>query len=307
MSSFIEKIDGDWTLQTLNANDIVTIDSVTTSVTGNLVVGNLNTSGQLYANGNITTESYFIGNFLGNIVGNLVVPGANTDVLFNLNGNAWAASGLTFDSASNVLTSGNAISAVGTITAGNVYTVGNVTANYLIGNGAFITGLPDAYSNANVENYLPIYTGNLVSLQGDVITTANVSGNYILGNGYFLTGVITSVANINSGNSNVTVVSPGGNITVGVGGTSNVVVFATTGEYVTGVVSASGNITGPNVIGTTSGTFGNIKITGNEIDQTQANSIININVCLVNCISNSNVCCFNSCVSVCCLTIYKTC
>jgi hypothetical protein len=89
-----------------------------------------------------------------------------------------------------------------------------------------------------VANYLPTYTGNLVSLTGPVTTTSNVtggnvltggglisatgnvSGNYILGNGALLTGVITSVANINDGTSNVTVVSSGGNITVG--RTSNV-------------------------------------------------------------------------------------
>jgi hypothetical protein len=182
---------------------------------------------------------------------------------------------------------------------------GNIaTANYFIGNGAFLTGLPVTYSNANVANYLPAYTGNLVSLTGPVTTTGNitannvlfgtgvvsgtgtvyaatvsttgnvnsgflstgeasvgnlfsggyvsasgnVTGSYIFGNGALLTGVITSVSNINNGTSNVTVVSSGGNVTVGVGGTSNVAVFATTGEYVTGVVSASGNITGGNVI-----------------------------------------------------------
>ncbi len=43
-------------------------------------------------------------------------------------------------------------------------------------------------------------------------------------------------------------VSSGGNVTVGVGGTANVAVFATTGEYVTGVISATGNITGGNIL-----------------------------------------------------------
>jgi hypothetical protein len=83
----------------------------------------------------------------------------------------------------------------------------------------------------------------------NITTTANVAGNYILGNGSLLTGVSTSASNINSGNSNVTVTSAGGNITVGVGGVSNVAVFATTGEYVTGLISASGNITGGNILG----------------------------------------------------------
>ena len=88
-----------------------------------------------------------------------------------------------------------------------------------------------------------VLTNGLISAQG------NVTGNYILGNGALLTGVITSVANINNGTSNVTVVSSGGNVTVGIGGTSNVAVFATSGVYVTGAISASGNITGDYFIG----------------------------------------------------------
>jgi len=91
---------------------------------------------------------------------------------------------------------------------------------------------------------------------GSLVATGNLTGAYILGNGACLSGVITSVANINNGTSNVTVVSSGGNVTVGIGGTSNVAVFATTGEYITGLISASGNITGGNII--TSGSGGNI-------------------------------------------------
>jgi hypothetical protein len=94
-----------------------------------------------------------------------------------------------------------------------------------------------------------VFVGNSISAVG------NVTGNYILGNGALLTGVITSVANINNGTSNVTVVSSGGNVTVGVGGTGNVAVFSTIG------VEVSGNVTGGNLISTTSGqisTNGNV-------------------------------------------------
>jgi hypothetical protein len=57
-------------------------------------------------------------------------------------------------------------------------------------------------------------------------------------------GTATAIAN---GTSNVTVVSANGNITTSVNGTSNVVVFASTGVYVTGLISASGNITAGNL------------------------------------------------------------
>ena len=99
-------------------------------------------------------------------------------------------------------------------------------------------------SNSGISN-----SGN-ISVSGIVSATGNITGDYILGNGSQLSGIITSVANINSGTSNVTVVSSGGNVTVGVGGTGNVVQFATTGVYVTGIVSATGNITGGNISGT---------------------------------------------------------
>ena len=131
----------------------------------------------------------------------------------------------------------NVVSTTGNITGGNILTSGLISATSTIISAANITG------------------GNVLT-GGQVSATGNVSGNYILGNGALLTGVITSVANINNGTSNVTVVSSGGNVTVGVGGTGNVAVFASTGEYVTGVVSASGNIIGGNII--TSGTGGNI-------------------------------------------------
>ena len=116
------------------------------------------------------------------------------------------------------------------------------TANVLLvsSTGTVTSGTASVTGNVNSGNFL---TGGLIS------ATGNVTGNYILGNGASLTGVITSVANINNGTSNVTVVSSGGNVTVGVGGTSNVAVFATTGEYVTGVVSATGNVTGAYIFG----------------------------------------------------------
>ena len=61
-----------------------------------------------------------------------------------------------------------------------------------------------------------------------------------------VTGV--STANISNGTSNVTVVSSGGNVTVGVGGSGNIAEFSTTGVRITGIASATGNVTGGNVL-----------------------------------------------------------
>jgi len=101
------------------------------------------------------------------------------------------------------------------------------------------------------------YTGTLLSVTG------NVTGNYIFGNGSQLSGI--DATSIQSGTSNVKVTTAGGNIAVSVGGTSNVVVWASTGTYTTGLLSVTGNITGGNI--TTAGaiTNGNITITGANI------------------------------------------
>jgi len=72
---------------------------------------------------------------------------------------------------------------------------GNITANYFIGNGSQLTGLPEQYGNANVAAYMPTYlNGNIAS---NVIPTGNLVYNlgsethrwkdlYLSGNTIFL-------------------------------------------------------------------------------------------------------------------------
>ena len=158
---------------------------------------------------------------------------------------------------------GTSLSVSGNITGGNILGGANVNATTHTGTTVSVTGNitgGNILGGANVN--ATTHTGTTVSVTG------NITGNYILGNGALLTGVITSVANINSGTSNVTVVSSGGNVSVGVGGTGNVAVFATTGEYITGVISATGNITGGNILGganvnATTHTGTTVSVTGN--------------------------------------------
>ena len=117
------------------------------------------------------------------------------------------------------------------------------SSNVVVNSNANVT-----ISSAGTANVLTI--SNIgISTTGLVSATGNVTGNFILGNGVFLTGVITSVANINNGTSNVTVISSGGNVTVGVGGTGNVAVFSTSGLEVTGNVEVSGNMVYANSAG----------------------------------------------------------
>lgn len=100
---------------------------------------------------------------------------------------------------SGTLSTGNISAAnisAANISAGNVITVGNLVGDYLLGNGAFITGLPASYSNTNVASYLPIYTGNLESLTGNVVTTANVSAGNITLTGNITAGNVIATANV---------------------------------------------------------------------------------------------------------------
>jgi len=94
----------------------------------------------------------------------------------------------------------------------NLNVTGNITGTYLLGNGAFLTGITSGtnYSNANVANYLPVYSGNV----------GNGAG-YIFGNGAFLTGIAAGNGNSNYSNANVASYLPtytgnlnGGNLTI---------------------------------------------------------------------------------------------
>jgi hypothetical protein len=259
--------------QTATVNNIVYVYSSATNTWTRTATGfvNLGASGNISAIGNI-----YGGNIIGSIVGNVVAVTAAT---------------VTSNAQPN-------ITSVGTLTSltssGLISTAGNIVGNYIFGNNVNATSVNTtfdgsantfylAYVAQNGANSQVVYnspfltyvsstgvlgasaitatgnvTGGNIRTAGFVSATGNVTGNYILGNGALLTGVITSVANINNGNSNVTVVSSGGNVSVGIGGTANVAVFATTGEYITGVVSASGNVTGANIL-----TAGLISATGN--------------------------------------------
>ena len=219
-----------------------------------------------------TTALTFVQNYSANSIS---AGTSNVSVQSNANvtiSSAGTANVLTISSTGTVVKGTESVT--GNITAGNILTAGiisatgNITGNYFIGNGSQLTGITvsagaaiingtsnvtvGASSNTTVGvagTTVATFANTGIYAPGVVSATGNLYGNYILGNGASLTGVITSVANINSGTSNVTVTAANANITVGVGGTSNVAVFATTGEYVTGVISATGNITGSYIIG----------------------------------------------------------
>ena len=113
------------------------------------LITNVGTLGNLTVSGNITAGNLY-GNINGNISGNIIVPGSNTQVVFNNSGLLGASSGFTFDKATNIVViSGNA-------------EIGNLTTI----NGIFVTGTNISTVNTNANIYLsPTGTG-IVQITG---------------------------------------------------------------------------------------------------------------------------------------------
>ena len=208
------------------SGNIVTAGNITANTS---IIGNVISANSLTVTDSITAN-VFIGTFQGNISGNLVVPGANTQVLYNQNGNAGASINLSFDYGnSNLYVGGNAIA------------TGNITGNYIIGNGSQLTGLPASYSNTQVSNYLAsgaVSTDILTS--ANVSATGNVTGSYVLGNGALLTGINSTLQGNLQGNidantftiNNLPALTVTGNVTAGQ--------LVGNGFYITGIPNIGG-------------------------------------------------------------------
>jgi len=189
------------------------------SATGNITGGNISTTGLVTAAGNV-------------IGGNINSAAAISAVgLITAGGNVTGA---------NVVTNG-IVTAAGNITGGNILTSGQLSAG----------GAVNATGNITGGN---IITGGGVTATGTITASGNVvagSGRFFLGDGGLLSNVSAaiSVTRIENGTSNVAVGSSGGNVTVGVAGTANVVVVSTTGITTNGLTVPSITKSGSNAVG----------------------------------------------------------
>ena len=126
-----------------------------------------------------------------------------------------------------------------------------------------------AFSNGNTEMSINSAGGNVAFSVGGTAnvllvtpTDVVVTGNLTVSGNATLSGNILG-DRIQNGTTTIDIQSVNGNANVTVAGTSNVAVFATTGVFVTGVVSATANITGGNLsVGTGTITVGNV-VNGN--------------------------------------------
>jgi hypothetical protein len=118
-------------------------------------------------------------------------------------------------------------------------------------NAAIVPSLDNVYDlGSPTRRFNSIYVGTGGLTLASLSVTGNVSADYYYGNGASLTGIVASSGSfITNGLSNVKIPAGNSNITITVDTVSNVAVFSTTGQYITGLVSATGNVTGNYILG----------------------------------------------------------
>jgi len=236
--------DTQWKLIT---DDPITIGTTSLSYTQNYMANSIaggSSNVTVFSNANVVVSSAGTANVL-TVSSTGTVTTGTASITGNITGGNISASkyiGTTVSVTGNV----TAASTVGGVITG---TSASVTANVTAGN-MLTGGLISATGNTTGGNLL---TGGLIS------ATGNVTGNYFLGNVFFASGITAS--KIYNGTSEANVGTSGGNANISIGGTSNVVVFASTGEYVSGLLSVTGNITGGNS-SATNYTGTNVSVTG---------------------------------------------
>ena len=160
-----------------NASNVVTViaSNQFSSVTGNVTGGNVLTGGVISAVGNIT-GNYFIGNG-SQLTG--IVTSAGSSIVNGTSNVVVAASGNI-----TVGVAGTATVATFTTTGlstNSVVATGNVTGNYILGNGSQLTGLPSG-GGGNLwvvgriaTYYVPILFGilNIIGRTGNIAVTIN--------------------------------------------------------------------------------------------------------------------------------------
>ena len=220
----ITAANGNVTVGVGGTANIVTITSTGIDIAGyaNLGSGNLTTTGNV-------TAGYFIGNgsSLTQIAGNSV-----TGTVANANFSAYSGV-VTTAAQPNITSVGNltAVTVTGNLTAGNANISGTLT----------VSGITTAAGGSGNISGADVISANAF------IASGNINAAFYFGNGSSLTGVSAATAQKTAkGTSNVDIVTANGNITMGVGGTGNVVIVSSTGVDITGYANISANLTAAN-------------------------------------------------------------
>lgn len=204
-----------------------------TSVTGNVIGGNLVTAGLATVTGNIVTGANVVASGYAAITGNVTGGNLSTAGLATVTGNVI----------------GGNINTAGLVSAtGNVVATGNVAGGNIIATTRVSGASLSVSGNVDAGN---LRTGGLASVAGNITSSGNVSGTYFLGNGSQLTGLSlgVSVTKFVNGTTEGNIGTTNGNISFSVGGVANVVVIDTSTVYANVVSVNSIAKTGTNAVG----------------------------------------------------------
>ena len=220
-------------------------------VSGNFVyVKSLPNTYVAYAttDGNITGLSTFNVDTSGSIVNAPNVTVSGTVIAGHVKDNAISNTQMVFANATNVMTGNSGLTFDD---SSGIFSVPNVTIS-----GTLVAGHVKDNAIANTQivfaNATNVMTGN-ANLTFDS-STGNFKSDYIVANGVYLTNLLAAnlvgyIANathanyISNGTSNIDTPTASGNITVGIGGTPNTVIFHQNGVVIEGSISANANIT----------------------------------------------------------------
>jgi len=177
----------------------------------NAVNVTINGGGASYGNSNVVTLLAGFGSNVLSTTGNVTGGNLITSAQVVASGVIQSGTGL---STGGYLSVNGTADLHNTTVTGNLSATGNVTGNYVLGNGSQLTGLPATYSNANVQSYLPTYSGNVGALT--VTGNLTVTGTTTTVNTEIVNVSESVVGNVDAGNlRTVGQVTATGNITAG--------------------------------------------------------------------------------------------
>ena len=184
--------------------------------------------------GNIKAQN-FIGNFTGNITGNIIIPGGNTEVLYNNDGVIGTSPAFTFKPATSELVVNGNVSA-------NFVLANDITASNITGT---LTGSATTAGTVTVGTQ-PNITG-VGTLTGLDVTGNITAGNASLGNlvvATFLQGTLTS-----SSQPNITTIGTLSNLTVtgNISASNAILGNLVSANYFSGNGSLLTNLNGSNI------------------------------------------------------------
>jgi hypothetical protein len=145
--------------------------------------------------------------------------------------------------------SGNAVIAVSPTSAQTNVTGDLSVSGSILGGNLNSTAITSGTSNMSIVSSGGNIRGNIAGTTVMTISPGlvDIQGNLTVSGNATLSGNILG-DRIQNGTTQIDIQTPNGNANITVGGTSNVAVFATTGAFITGLASVSGNVTGGNIL-----------------------------------------------------------